>query len=234
MGSFNATCGVSGMTIGWGDECVLIPLKKPQFEDAYGMDFDSKFEAAAFPMTGKYDDYGYFTDLSTNPGNRYFTDGEWNDGQKGTFFAMHKKVADLMFGSILEIDDYYGPLKEKGITGLKEEIAKAKEKAVLWSQRTFFNLTFAHDLELVSRHLPTRMQMYEVVDSVEKFDEFFSDDMVEEMYRYTLFAINMNYMHKVMEPTKYAGQCERIDSYRALAKVMLEVADDQERQYDDE
>lgn len=78
MGSFSANCGITNLTIGCGDDCVLLPLiAKKVYENgklerkSYAVHpsvalftyNDDMWEPFCFPIRGKYNDYGGLEDI---------------------------------------------------------------------------------------------------------------------------------------------------------------------------
>ncbi len=89
MGCWNATCNVSNLPIYYGDEVVLIPLmkvkNKTRFNTCYATD---NFVPFAFPIFGKYDEYGGIEDIVPDELNEtllrsyeywYYYDEEYTD-----------------------------------------------------------------------------------------------------------------------------------------------------------
>lgn len=85
MGSFSANCGITNLTIGCGDDCVLLPLiAKRVYEDgtlkrkSYAVHpsvslfvyNDDMWEPFCFPIRGKYNDYGGLEDIIENDNTR--------------------------------------------------------------------------------------------------------------------------------------------------------------------
>lgn len=57
MGSWSVYCGVSNITIGYNDKCILLPLK---INTGRG---DNIWSPATLPIEGRYNDYGGITDI---------------------------------------------------------------------------------------------------------------------------------------------------------------------------
>jgi len=68
MGSFNETCGVSGLPIGWRTPCRLFVLRPHWFLDLH---YQSEWESlVVVPLRGVYADYGRLEDLDLSPAFR--------------------------------------------------------------------------------------------------------------------------------------------------------------------
>lgn len=74
MGDFNIACGISHMSIGSGDTCVLIPLTKTKhsddtFDGAYYVSNDGpigRFYPLTLPIFGEYNSYGCLENIEEN------------------------------------------------------------------------------------------------------------------------------------------------------------------------
>ena len=74
MGDYNVSCGVSRISLGGGDKCVLIPLTKTKFSD----DIDDgacyvsndgpcgRFHPITLPIFGEYNSYGMLENIEEN------------------------------------------------------------------------------------------------------------------------------------------------------------------------
>lgn len=91
MGHFHLNCSVSGLTIGSGDVCVLIPLDVPKNIDRLSKDmyFEPPFGIAGAPLIGNYNEYGA---IKLADGTEiHAMDGKWD-----TFAAVKGEVWDLL------------------------------------------------------------------------------------------------------------------------------------------
>ena len=68
MGSFSVYCGISNITISSGQECVLLPIKKIEFQES--SDFYQEYLPLTLPIFGNYDDYGGIEDIIEDDNTR--------------------------------------------------------------------------------------------------------------------------------------------------------------------
>lgn len=110
MGCWNATCNVSNLPIFYGDEVVLIPLMKvkdkTRFNTCYATD---NFVPFAFPIFGKYDEYGGLEEIVPDKLNEtllrsyeywHFRDEEYND-KKSEYIPISEKSFEQFVNDVL-------------------------------------------------------------------------------------------------------------------------------------
>lgn len=69
MGSFSVACQISGITIGCGEDVVLLPLVEAEFKD-FGI---TRWNLYCTPIFGKYDGYGCIEDIEENVSTKIIT-----------------------------------------------------------------------------------------------------------------------------------------------------------------
>jgi hypothetical protein len=104
MGSFNVTCGITGIPIEYGEDIVAIPLvaqRKDEEESFPPFGSDLGWAALPFYIQGKYGDYGY-VDLNGSyeiihldvAGEYEFDLGDWQERRQAkSMSASDKKKA---------------------------------------------------------------------------------------------------------------------------------------------
>lgn len=110
MGCWNATCNVSNLPIFYGDEIVLIPLmkvkNKTRFNTCYATD---NFVPFAFPIFGKYDEYGGLEEIVPDKLNEtllrsyeywHFRDEEYNN-KKSEYIPISEKSFEQFVNDVL-------------------------------------------------------------------------------------------------------------------------------------
>ena len=81
MGCFNVACGVSRLSINYGDKCVLIPLTV-SYKNKYNqiplspsiIGYDEMFVPFCFPIKGTYDDYGSIENIEKDENTKAIED----------------------------------------------------------------------------------------------------------------------------------------------------------------
>lgn len=150
MGSFNATCSLSDLTISCGDECLLFPLLPATYDvdkrgyiriEPSSMYVSNEgaymfFAPMSFPIRGQYNDYGSIEDIiedeNTKAIENYFgmTIEQFvsiiTDGRKG----MDDSYSDTfqVFAINKKLFEYNTHLDEKFLLSIGFEIIDEKEK----------------------------------------------------------------------------------------------------------
>lgn len=75
MGSFSATCAVSGMPIEYGDDIRILLLAQTPYEDNRPCYMHDVWYPRTFPLRGKYDDYGSAEGIEEGPARDVWLEG---------------------------------------------------------------------------------------------------------------------------------------------------------------
>src|ERR1035437_3808457 len=123
MGSFDASCFFSRLSIKWNDECLVIASVKNKYGDRGGSMNDGPyqfFEPALLPIRGKYNDYGTLEDVVEDHNTKAL--------EKHFNKDIHAIVDDICRGAI-DGDFYPCFMRQDVYDAIVERGKKNKEKA---------------------------------------------------------------------------------------------------------
>lgn len=129
MGSWSVYCGISNISITSGRKCVLLPIKKSNFDEY------APYSPATLPIFGEYDDYGGLENIEKNDATKmledhfkctieqfsyFFTRGCISDDEEDfpKFLKKNQEVKEWNFMFIdREVYDFLGSYSREGYYG---------------------------------------------------------------------------------------------------------------------
>ncbi len=158
MGSFNAACSISNISISAGDLVAYIPLENAKYRYHIGDGNDMLLHTNCFyvpvtlPVFGIYDDYGGVDDIEENKNTKIIEEhfgmpiakviDRKRNGEVGTISSgmfIHRKIYDAIVNKCSRVGEWgnitspvFGPHKDdpiKSLTAKLEEYIKEVEKA---------------------------------------------------------------------------------------------------------
>lgn len=257
MGSFNKTCGISGMTIGGGEECYVTRLERQKHVYRNGANIfkvDQEWQPISFPQLTTYYDYGQIDEeFEPNAINKILgleaVDTAENDetivdkdedgteyGLRDTLFLVHKKVYEKFSSEIISPDlfHYRAAIVEQGPSYFIKAFDDAKEMTS--PERKFMfhvHVEASHAFGWTNSKIGWNLfdQIYDN-DSYDILDKAVEAGLADELHRQFIFEENMQEMWKHYRPSNYASQDDNRDSYIVLADLIKEIASDKQEAWD--
>jgi hypothetical protein len=254
VGSFHKVCGITGMTIQWGEPCYVTRLERQKHVYRQGAIIfkpDQEWQPISFPQLTSYYDYGRVDeDFKPNPLNEFLglnvEDGEEDRtidtddlgaeySVSDTLFLIHPQAYQKFSSKVIDPDDLFNYRRTIFETGPSyfidafEEAKKMTESALPDDpvKHYMFHMYLENSHAFGWNHSKIGWKIFNKINdakSYEPLDRAVSLGLAEELYKQFIFETNMDQMWKSYRPSNYGGQYDNYETYLELADVMIEIA----------